>query len=101
MGYHFVRFDPSSLFNRKTFSIARDWTKDISIEVALETMHYKGGDITPWFRLNLPSCGPRFETQANHKFLLLKLHLLLECEKDESGQDWPIFLKQQRIRMFG
>ena len=44
-------------------------------------------DIAPWFRLHLPSCGPRFESQAYYlcfcqfKLLKLKLFLLLECEK--------------------
>ena len=46
--------------------------------------------IAPWFRLHLPTCGPGFESQAQHLYffqlILLKLHLclLLEWEKDEN-----------------
>ena len=42
--------------------------------------------IAPWFRLCLPSCGPRFESQALHQrffqFILLKLYR----ENDENKQ---------------
>ena len=47
-----------------------------------------GAAIAPWFRLRLPSCGPRFESQAHHlcffQFVLLKL--LLELGKNENKQ---------------
>ena len=28
---------------------------------------FKVAAIAPWFRLRLPSCGPRFESQAHHQ----------------------------------
>ena len=47
-----------------------------------------GAAMAPWFHLCLPSCGPGFESQAQHlcffQFVLLKL--LLELEKNENKQ---------------
>ena len=36
-----------------------------------------------WILLRLPSCGSRFETQAQH---LRFFNLLMTCEKDENKQ---------------
>ena len=45
--------------------------------------------IAPWFRLHLPSCGPKFESQAHHlcffQFVLLKLYQ----ENNENKQKEP------------
>ena len=56
--------------------------------------------IAPWFRLQLPSCGPGFESQALHQnFFQFVIDLL--CEKDEKkrkrGRDWPIFEKSPAL----
>ena len=57
--------------------------------------------ITPWFRLRLPSCGPRFESQVLH-LRYFQYVIDLWCEKDKNkrkrGRDWPIFKK--RIDIF-
>ena len=51
-----------------------------------------------WFRLCLPSCGPRFESQALH-LRFFQLVIVLWFEKDENkqkrGRDWPIFFKKK------
>ena len=50
--------------------------------------------IAPWFCLRLPSCGPRFESQAhNLSFFQFVLKLLREKNenKQKRGRDWPIF----------
>ena len=46
--------------------------------------------IAPWFHLRLPSCGPRFESQAHHlslfQFVLLKLYREnIENKQKEAG----------------
>ena len=44
--------------------------------------------IAPWFRLRLPSCGPRFESRAHHlcffQFVLLPFEL--NCERNKNKQ---------------
>ena len=52
--------------------------------------------IAPWFRLSLPSYGPRFKSQAAYLcfiqfiWLKLKLWLLLQREKDENKKEAEI-----------
>ena len=47
-----------------------------------------------WFCLRLPSCGPRFESEALHLHFF-QFVIELWCEKDKNkrkrGRDWPIF----------
>ena len=53
--------------------------------------------IAPWFRLGLPSCSPRFESQAHDlrffQFVLMKLYRE-NNEKTKRGRAWPFFLKK-------
>ena len=54
--------------------------------------------IAPWFRLRLPSCGPRFESQALHLrfFQLLKLYRENNENKQKEAGIGP-FLKKQLV----
>ena len=51
--------------------------------------------IAPWFRLRLPSCGPGFESQANHlcffQFVLLKLYRENDKNKQKEARIGPFF----------
>ena len=53
--------------------------------------------IAPWFRLRLPSCGPRFESQAHHlcffQFVLLKLYRENHENKQKEAGIGPFFKK--------
>ena len=57
--------------------------------------------IAQWFCLHLPSCGPRFESHANHLcfFQFILLILMLEWKKGRKwkwkrGQDRPTYLSK-------
>ena len=58
-----------------------------------------GATIAQWIRLSLPTCCPRFESQAHHlRFYQFKFQFKLwHVEKTKisrkRGRDWPIFKK--------
>ena len=53
------------------------------------TVHFA----TQWIRLRLPTCRPRFESQAHHicfyHLVIVKVVLYLSCEKNENKQKRP------------
>ena len=51
--------------------------------------------IAPWFRLRLPSCGPGFESQAHHQFVLLKLYQENNENKQKEAGIGPFFKKSR------
>ena len=59
-----------------------------------------GATIAQWIRLSLPTCCPRFESQAHHlRFYQFKFQFKLwHVEKTKisrkRGRDWPIFKKK-------
>ena len=58
--------------------------------------------IAQWFRLRLPSCGPRFESQSHHvrffQFVLLKLYRENNDNKQKEAGIGP-FKKKKRGTM--
>ena len=77
-------YDPSALLCKNflhifkksriigSFSIKRYFPEDYAVN-----MKPLAADIAPWYRLRLPTCGRRLESQAHHlcffQFVLLKL----------------------------
>ena len=74
---------------RPTCFIFKVFLPEINLDRALSNnIIFRGAAIAPWFHLRLPSCGPRFESQAHHLrfFQIVLLKLLLELEKNENKQ---------------
>ena len=56
--------------------------------------------IAPWFRLRLPSCGPGFESQAHHQFVLLKLYQENNENKQKEAGIGPYLKKLKYLILF-
>ena len=60
--------------------------------------------IVQWIRLCLPSCSPRFESQAYHLRFYQFIFELCYVEKTKISKkrcrDWPIFIKKLKIFLF-
>ena len=57
--------------------------------------------IAPWFCLRLPSCSPRFESQAHHLcFFSICIEIVTrkELKLTKRGRDWPTFFNKWTLR---
>ena len=68
---------------RSTVDLMKQFTTQFSQTL---TVHFA----TQWIRLRLPTCRPRFESQAHHicfyHLVIVKVVLYLSCEKNENKQ---------------
>ena len=78
---------------RSTVDLMKQFTTQFSQTL---TVHFA----TQWIRLRLPTCRPRFESQAHHicfyHLVIVKVVLYLSCEKNENKQKRPYLAHLKR-----